>query len=159
MKLFARSVLSIKQRLLATMIFSKAILIKLLSKRRSNIRKLRRKMDLLLRQKSHLIAQRLSLKKKKLLSQLFLRNPQSKTRMLLPRQDQLNQCMWPPLLEPIFLLNKLFLKKVKSLTPNPKLLRLMKHQMSRPLQLFNNNKFQWKNLNHLQCLIRPQCLQ
>ena len=114
-----------------------------------------KKMYLLLRQKSHLITQRLSFRKKNLLSQQFLRTPLSKPRMLLPRQGQLNQCMWPPLLKLIFHPSKLFLRKVKSLASSPKLLRLMKHQRPRPLQLFSNNKLQWNNLNHLQCLIQP----
>jgi hypothetical protein len=140
----------IKQRSLATMIWSKATLITLLSRRRSNKRELRRKMYLLLRRKTRLFAQLLSLRRKNLLSQLLLRTHQYRTRMLLPRQGQLNQCLWHHLLELIFPRKDLLLRKVKFLALSPKLLRLMKLQKSR---------FQWNNLNLLQYMIRPQCLK
>jgi hypothetical protein len=63
---------NIKPKSLATMIWSKATLIKLLSRRRSNGKALRRKIYLLLRRKICLFGQMLSLRKKNLLSQLFL---------------------------------------------------------------------------------------
>ena len=75
-----------------------------------------------------------------------------KSQMLLHRQGQLDQCVWPPLFMRKFPLSHMYQKKVKFFSLNLKLLLHVRNQMFCFLPLLSS-RLPINCLNKLQCLV------